>query len=238
MTVDDLDVLDAGFGSAETQAQLVVDADAVPSCPVALESLQAIAGRDAKVLQSACGGRISETNAIFVLGSGGERAEHRSNEDAEQVAHQARVIGHAIAQGLGKRQDPLADRDLGKDSVHEMRGRAGHAAAAAGGTAGRGPCTKTGRSGCCGRPCSKAAKSRGREFHSRGRSAAHARRSAARSGRTAAAGRGRSRDARRTLRTGAYPRHGEDGRRQRIRIPRIQNPPRANSHPTWRLRAE
>jgi hypothetical protein len=53
MIINDLDVLGTGRSPAETQAHLIVDPNAVPSRPIPFESLQAVSGRDAGVIQPA-----------------------------------------------------------------------------------------------------------------------------------------------------------------------------------------
>src|SRR3546814_12161772 len=54
MVVDDLDMVGASTRPYETDSPLIVDADAVLSCPITFERFQAIARRHRKVLESAC----------------------------------------------------------------------------------------------------------------------------------------------------------------------------------------
>ena len=63
-----------------------------------------------------------------------ELGEERTEEGAEHGAREPRVVGAAVAERVGKRQDPLADRHLGEDAVHEVRRGVGHAPSTAGGT--------------------------------------------------------------------------------------------------------
>ena len=58
MVVDDLDVEGIGGAPDETDAPLIVDADAVLARTIALERLEPIAGRDAKVSEGV--GRIED----------------------------------------------------------------------------------------------------------------------------------------------------------------------------------
>ena len=61
-----------------------------------------------------------------------QRREDRAHEDAQHGARERRVVGEAVAEGERQREHPLADRDLGQHAVHQVRGRVGHAPAAAG----------------------------------------------------------------------------------------------------------
>ena len=54
MIVDDFDVLSAGIGPSETQAELIIDPDAVLSFPIAFKGFQTIPGWNAKVIQPPC----------------------------------------------------------------------------------------------------------------------------------------------------------------------------------------
>ena len=58
VVVDDLDVEGIGGAPDEADAPLVVDADAVLACTIALERLETIAGRNAKVCEGV--GRIED----------------------------------------------------------------------------------------------------------------------------------------------------------------------------------
>jgi len=49
--VDDLDIFCSGGGPPKTDPILIVDADAVLSCAISLERLQAVAGRNTKILK-------------------------------------------------------------------------------------------------------------------------------------------------------------------------------------------
>ena len=72
MVVDDLDVEGIGGAPDEADAPLIVDADAVLASTIALEKLEAIAGRDAKVGEGI--GRIEkdELPKRYALKAGGE----------------------------------------------------------------------------------------------------------------------------------------------------------------------
>jgi hypothetical protein len=63
-----------------------------------------------------------------------ELGEERAEEGAEHLAREPRVVEAAVAKRVREREDPLSDRHLGEDAVHEVRRRIGHAAAAARGT--------------------------------------------------------------------------------------------------------
>ncbi len=69
------------------------------------------------------------------VGSGpaAQGREDGAHEDPEDLLHQGRVVGEPVAKPSRQREDPLPDGDLGEDPVHQVRGRVGHAAAAAGG---------------------------------------------------------------------------------------------------------
>jgi len=60
--------------------------------------------------------------------------EERTDEGAQHAAREARVVGAAVAERVGKREHPLADRHGGEDAVREVRRGVGHAPSAAGGT--------------------------------------------------------------------------------------------------------
>ena len=55
------------------------------------------------------------------------RGKDGTYEDLQYISDQGRVVSEAIAQGEGDRQHPLPDRNFGKDMIHQMRGRVGHA---------------------------------------------------------------------------------------------------------------
>jgi hypothetical protein len=59
--------------------------------------------------------------------------EHAADEPPQHHRGEGGVVRQAVAQGEGKRQDPLAHRGLGEHAVDEVGGRVGHAAAEAGG---------------------------------------------------------------------------------------------------------
>ncbi len=71
MVIDDLDVLSTRIGPAKANPELVVDPDAVLSCPVAPERFQMIAGWDSKVLQSSGDFQLPK----FAAGHGGNVGE-------------------------------------------------------------------------------------------------------------------------------------------------------------------
>jgi len=60
-----------------------------------------------------------------------EFSEKRSQEGAKNLAREPRVVGTAIAERVGKREHPLADRDFGQNAVDEVCRGLGHAVAAA-----------------------------------------------------------------------------------------------------------
>ena len=74
VVVDDLDVERIGGAPDEADAPLVVDADAVLSGPVALERLEAIAGRNAKVGEGVCCIQDHELSKGDALKVGGKTA--------------------------------------------------------------------------------------------------------------------------------------------------------------------
>ena len=53
--VHDLDVGGSGVGPDEADPPLLVDPDAVPSCPIPAECFQAVARRHPKVVERFCG---------------------------------------------------------------------------------------------------------------------------------------------------------------------------------------
>ena len=75
---------------------------------------------------AAPGAAVRSRNA----GAAADRGKHGTHEDPQNFSQQGRIVGEAVAQGKGKRQHPLPDRDLGKDSIHEMGGGIRHAAPA------------------------------------------------------------------------------------------------------------
>jgi len=64
-------------------------------------------------------------------GPAANRGKDSAHEDLRYVLDQRGIIGKAIAKRIGDRQHPLTHRHFGKYTVHEMRGRIGHAAATA-----------------------------------------------------------------------------------------------------------
>lgn len=79
MIVDDLDVVGVAVDPAEADAPLVVDADAVLAGPVAAELLEAIARRDAQVLEV-----------------------HGTVDQAELPEHDAAEVGRESADGFAR----------------------------------------------------------------------------------------------------------------------------------------
>ncbi len=71
MVIDDLDVLGARIGPAKADPELVVDPDAVLSCPVALEGFQMVSGRNAQVFQRSGDFQLPK----FTAGRGGDIGE-------------------------------------------------------------------------------------------------------------------------------------------------------------------
>jgi hypothetical protein len=63
MVVNDLDVLGARGRPTKANAPLIVDANAVLPVPVAFESLQPIAGRDAQILEATGDFQLSQLAA-------------------------------------------------------------------------------------------------------------------------------------------------------------------------------
>ena len=55
MVIDELNVLSLVLDPAEDKSPLIVDSDAVETCPVAAEKLQSVAGRRPKVEKRVCG---------------------------------------------------------------------------------------------------------------------------------------------------------------------------------------
>ncbi len=57
--------------------------------------------------------------------------EQGSDEGAKHGARELRVVGAAIAEGIGQRKHPLPNRDLGQNSVDQVRGGIDHPTSAA-----------------------------------------------------------------------------------------------------------
>jgi len=88
----------------------------------------------AEALDEGDGAALAARNAPLMSRVPAELGEERAEEDAEHFAREPRVVGAAVAERVGKREDPLANRHVGQDAVHEVRRRVGHAPPAAGGT--------------------------------------------------------------------------------------------------------
>ena len=86
----------------------------------------------AESLHEGHGPALPVADAALTAGSPAQRREDRAHEDLKDVPHQCRVIGQAVAQVDGKREDPLAHWDIREDPIDEMGGGVGHAPAAAG----------------------------------------------------------------------------------------------------------
>jgi len=72
---------------------------------------------------SGCGSRRTTSSA--------QRGEDGAHEHAQDICGQLSVVGQAIAQTEGQREDPLAYGNSRQHAVHEMRRRVGHVATAA-----------------------------------------------------------------------------------------------------------
>ena len=59
--------------------------------------------------------------------------EQRTEKCPQHLAGELRVVGTAIAKGVGERQHPLPDRDLWEDAIHQVRSGVRHAPSTAGG---------------------------------------------------------------------------------------------------------
>ena len=57
--------------------------------------------------------------------------EERAEEHGADLAGDAAVKGHAVAERERERENPLANRDPGQHVIHEVGGSVGHATAAA-----------------------------------------------------------------------------------------------------------
>jgi hypothetical protein len=68
-----------------------------------------------------------------LAGAATQRCEQGPEEEVQDLAGEACVVGHAIAERKGEREHPLAHGDLGKDAVDEVGGGVGHAPPRAGG---------------------------------------------------------------------------------------------------------
>src|SRR5437867_2050685 len=58
-----------------------------------------------------------------------ERGENRTDEDPNQGGQQRGVISDPVAECVGRRQHPLADRYIGNDAIYEMGCRIRHSPA-------------------------------------------------------------------------------------------------------------
>ena len=58
--------------------------------------------------------------------------EQGSEEGAKHGARELRVVGTAVTEGIGQRKHPLPNRDLGQDSIDQVRGGICHSTSAAG----------------------------------------------------------------------------------------------------------
>jgi hypothetical protein len=84
VVIDDLDVVRVAIDPAETQAELLVDADAVLANTVAMQGLQPVAGRDAQVFEPH--GRVQEVElAPRDVGNGAKPADDLVVEQAPRV---------------------------------------------------------------------------------------------------------------------------------------------------------
>ena len=85
---------------------------------------------------------LDESDGTALLGPGipllsrapAKLGEQGSDEDAEDLAGELRVVGTAVSEWIGQRQHPLANRHLWQDSIDQVRGGIRHAAPAARGT--------------------------------------------------------------------------------------------------------
>ena len=62
-----------------------------------------------------------------------QRCEQGPQEQVQDLAGEACVVGHAVAERKREREHPLAHGDLGKDAIDEVGGGVGHAPPSAGG---------------------------------------------------------------------------------------------------------
>jgi hypothetical protein len=80
MMVDDLDFVCVPISPQEAEPKSIVDSDAVLSVPVALESLQAVAGEEGQVLESMSRVQLLE----LPLSDPGHRSESPRNVTAQE----------------------------------------------------------------------------------------------------------------------------------------------------------
>ena len=73
-------------------------------------------------------GVLDAAQAELTLRAPAQRACERADERREDVRAQPPIVGQRVAQGPRQRAHPLANRHLGQDLVHEVRGDVGHAA--------------------------------------------------------------------------------------------------------------
>lgn len=87
----------------------------------------------AEALNEGDGAALATRRAPLALCSPAERREERTEKGAEDLAGECSVIGAAVAERVGKRQNPLADGYFRQDAIDEVRGGIGHSASSAGG---------------------------------------------------------------------------------------------------------
>jgi hypothetical protein len=126
-------VVGRGQGKESTRGPraIGVSVDAVESQGVEVE---VEIERRPEALEEGDGAALRVAGSPMTSRAPAQLGEEGPHEGAEHLARESRVVGTAVAERVGKREHPLADRNLGQNAVDEVCGGVGHAAAAAGGT--------------------------------------------------------------------------------------------------------
>ena len=69
---------------------------------------------------------LAVPNPLLVPGPAAQRAEDGPRQNLKDIPDQGLVVGQAVAQREGNRQDPLAHGDFGNDAIDQVRGGVGH----------------------------------------------------------------------------------------------------------------
>jgi hypothetical protein len=86
-----------------------------------------------KTLHERDGSALRGAKTKQFLSASAQFAKQSANENVQNIAGEPRIVGHAVAQREGQRQDPLPYRYDGKHAIHQMRRHICHAPSATGG---------------------------------------------------------------------------------------------------------
>ncbi len=82
----------------------------------------------AEALNEGDGAALATRRAPLAPCATAKRGEERTEKGAEDFAGEASVVGTAVAERVGQRENPLADGDFRENAVDEARSGVGHSA--------------------------------------------------------------------------------------------------------------